>query len=336
MPLTKKQLQKIEELIEERFLAFTYRSLGKRALTEAEIERLKRKGLLRGTTRHLTADAYTLGKVVALVERGRTRGLSFEDTLKITKKMTPRTGVEKKAIEFATDHAGVYIKGLKDSMVRDTRALAARGSGAALRAVREDVSEALANRETISELKTTLFGTFDDRYRDWQRVAHTEINTAIQQGIYHEIKEKSDDGAGQLVFKRPNPDACKYCKKVYLQDDEVTPKVFKLEHLEETNVGRRAADWGPVIGSVHPWCNCQLQVVPEGYSFVKKKTVKEPFKSRGRDYGLGEIIEDPGSLTESQRGKLRESAILSFTGTTAEPIRKAEVSKMLSEKSCNH
>jgi len=343
MPLTKKQLSEIEELINDRFLAFTFEAIGTDALTSSEIAKLKRKGLLRESVRSMVGDAYTLGKVAALVDRRRVRTVNYEEVRKLAKRMKiPQTGVEKKAIEYASSHAGEYIRGLRDNMVRDTRALTARRSGAALRQVRSTVSEAIAERKTISELKTDLFHAFDNRYRDWQRVAHTEINTAVQQGIYHEIQEKSEDGGDQLVFKRPNPDACKHCKRVYLEADGITPRVFKLSDLAETNVGLKANDWQPTIGSVHPWCNCQLQVVPDGFSFKKRKVVTAPFSHRGRKYTEGETIteEELDRFSESQKTKLGFDAVLSYTGETPEPIKKSELIQILSDEGdsicCEH
>ena len=38
----------------------------------------------------------------------------------------------------------------------------------------------------------------------------------------------------QLVYKRPNPDACQHCKRVYLTDG-ITPRVFKLSDLTDSN-----------------------------------------------------------------------------------------------------
>lgn len=341
MPLTKKQLSEIEALVEDRFLRFSFEALGRGALSEAEIRKLQGKLLLRSSVRSMIGDAYVLGKIAALVDRRRTKTVTFKEVEKLAGKMLPMTDVEKKAIEYASAHAGEYIRGLRDNMVRDTRALSARHSGAALRTVRSGVSEAIANRRTISELKTDLFHSFDDRYRDWQRIAHTEINTSIQQGIYHEIQEKSEDGGEQLVFKRPNPDACPHCKRVYLRDDGITPKVFKLSDLAETNVGRKANNWLPTIGSVHPWCNCQLQVVPDGFDFVKKKVVVKPFKNKGQDYTKGETITDEeyAQFSESQKQKLGWDAVLSFTGESPEPIQKAELSQMLSDEDdsiCEH
>jgi hypothetical protein len=219
-------------------------------------------------------------------------------------------------------------------MVRDTHAITARESGAALRRVRSGVKEAIANRQTTSELKTNLFHAFDNQSRDWLRVAHTEMNTAIQQGIYGEILEKS--GPDQLVFKRPNPDACEHCKRVYLMPDGITPRVFKLSDLEETNVGRRARDWRATIGSVHPWCNCQLQVIPEGFDFKQRKIAVEQFKFEGQTFKRGQIIPENvlSRLGSGNLAKTGTDSILEFTGVTAKPVKKSETSGPISDEDC--
>lgn len=296
--LTKAQLEQIEKLIRRRFLGLTYEALGERALTAEEIEELKRAGLLHGNVRNLVAEGYTLGKVVANLGDEAGRKLSYEAAKKAALKMTPTTEVEKRAIEWAQDHAGQYMKGLSDDMVKEVRASAARTATSAIRMVQDKVSEAIRDRKTVSELRTSLFDAIDDRARDWQRVAFTEMNESIQRGIYQEIRRNSPDGANQLVYKRPNPDACKHCKRLYLGEDGVTPKVFRLSELEDNNYGKKASAWEATIGSVHPWCQCQLQVIPEGYDFVNKD---------------GE-------------------AILEYTGTTASPsTRKSAISGLLSD-----
>ena len=330
MALTKRQLKEIEDLINRRFLSFTFEALGEEALSESEVALLRRKGLLRPGTRHMTGDAYTLGKIAALVDRRSMRSVSYDEVLRAAKRMVPRTSVEKRAMQHAAEHAGIYIKGLRDSMLRDVSAVATRHRGAAVRRVGEVVSEAIGERKTISELKSDLFHSFENHNRDWQRVAHTEINTSIQQGIYQEIKEKSDEGAEQLVYKSPNPDACQHCKRVYLRADGITPKVFKLSELHETNVGRKARNWLPTIGSVHPWCNCQLQVIPDGFDFVKKKVFVTGPKR-------GEVVfdEELAKMSEEQKSKLGVNAILSYTGETAKPVKKSEIFRAISDEAGN-
>jgi len=147
----------------------------------------------------------------------------------------------------------------------------------------------------------------DDKNKDWARIAHTEINTAVQNGVYQRIKEESDDGADQLVFKRPAPDACRYCKKLHLQSDGVTPKIFKLSELAESNVGLKAVDWRPVVGSVHPWCfDDQTEVLTEAGWLLFKDVSVERILSVNVDSGLSEWTEIDHHVAYHYRGKMNK------------------------------
>lgn len=251
MAITKTQLKRVLEAINKRFLRFTYDALGERALTEAELDILKEAGVLREGVRHMIADPVAFGRLTAMLPLSASSRVMYSDLERLISRGGEMTNIEKKAVEFATDHAAEYVKGVRDDMLRDVGAATSRSSSEALRAMQEGVIESISNRETVSELKTRLFDIVDDRGRDWYRVAQTEINNSIQHGIYREINEKA--GNEQLVFKRPAPDACPYCKKLYL-DDEGMPKIFKLKDLADSNFGLKAKDWKPTIGSVHPYC----------------------------------------------------------------------------------
>lgn len=304
MAVTKSQLKKIEEMIKKRFLGFTLEAVGEEALTGEQLDILKELGLIRSSVRHLTVDPYVLGKVVAMIERTDSIGLNYDSILEmINNSPIALTETEKAAMRYASENVGQNIVGIMDTTLKDVRTAAARARGEALRAVQEGVAENIAKRETISELKTYLFSKIDDRYRDWKRVAHTEMTSAVQNGIYERIKAESPKGSEQLVFKRPSPDACRYCKKLHLLDDGVTPRVFKLSELEQSNIGRKAKDWIPVIGPVHPWCQCQLVAVPDGYDFVVKEIRED----------TGEEISDD----DEYRDKTKKVAVLSYTGDTA-------------------
>ena len=318
MSLTKKQLESLVKEIHKKFIKFRYEALGERALTEEEISLLTGAGLLRRGVRHMVLDPSILGKLVALLPPSRRR-MTYGELLDAAKRLEPElSGVEKKAIEYATEHAGEFIRGIEDIAVKATRTATTRASMTSLRAVQEGVKEAIAKRQTISELKTELFGMLDDRYRDWQRVAHTEINTAIQQGIYREIREKSDEGEDQLVYKLPSGDACKYCKKLFLKEDGITPRIFRLRDLADNNFGLKAASWRPTISSVHPNCHCALMVVPKGYDFVKRRVASDEFEHEGNKIKLGQLVDDDvySSLSSENKDKIREQSILSYTGIT--------------------
>jgi hypothetical protein len=320
--LTKRQLKRIEEIIKKRFLVFTYETLGEDALSEEELDLLKRTGLLRESVRNFVGDAYTLGKIAALVERETARAVSYDDVLRIAKKMQIQTGVEKKAVQYAKEHAGEYIKGLRDDMIKEVRASSARVGSEAVRAVQNKVAEAIENRNTVSQLKTELFHAVDDRNRDWQRVANTEMQASIQNGIYSEIVEAF--GSEQLVYKRPAPDACKHCLRLHLDEDGV-PRIFPLSSLAASNVGLKANAWRATIGPVHPWCQCQLHMVPAGYGFVKQNIAATKFTFMDVEYRPGVVIPKGvfDVMPESFRGKTRTQAILEPGGVARPTVRKS-------------
>jgi len=321
MALTKRQIEEIKKVIELRTNKFVLRSVGEKALSTDQLNELKRYGVIRTSVRNMTMDAYTMGKIVSLIHpREETKGLSFNDLKHlIEQNKISLTPVEKEAINIAQEQAGIYIQGLSDRMVRDLKVTALTGREQALNAIQNKISEGIAKRQTLSEIKTALFHQLDDRSRDWRRIAHTEINNSIQKAIYNRIQTETTD-PDQQVFKRPNPDACKYCKKVYLESDGVTPKLFKLTQLEETNVGRKAQDWQATINGVHPWCRCQLQVMPKGWGFEERKTVGEEFEFEGEKYGKGREVPESiySSLDEETKDKITTRAIMTYKRTGTE------------------
>jgi hypothetical protein len=328
--LTKAQLLKIEKVIRKRFRAFSLKTLGKRALTDEEIAELKSSGLLPSHVREFIADAHAIGKIAATLGPATARTLTYEQVLEMAKKFKKTTGVEEKAIQYATDHAGQYIKGIEDDMVKDVVLAATKTS---MEVLRQNVSSAIKDRITQSQLKSNLYHAIDNRGRDWQRIATTEMQNSIQQGIYNELRDSSEDGDNQLCYKRPSPSACKHCKRVYLKSDG-TPKIFRLRDLETSNVGKKAMDWKPTIEAVHPWCQCQLHILPKGYGFEKKPVAAEEFEIDGKTYKRGSIIDEDvyAKMTTEQKKKTRMDAIQTFTGEEEEPVSKAEINLPFSDE----
>ena len=314
MALTKKQLKEVTDSIKKRMLRFRYEALGERALSEEEILFLQEAGLLRRGVVHMTEDPAILGKVIASLPAS-SRSIRFDDLMDlVARQQVELTSVEQAAVDFATEHAGEYIKGIEDMAIRTARLSSSRASMDALKLVQDGVKESLVKRQTISQLKTDLFDMLDDRYRDWQRVAHTEMNNAIQAGVYKEIRDSSESGTSQLVYKLPSPDACKHCKRLYLESDQITPKIFKLEDLAESNVGLKVVDWQPTVGSIHPYCHCQLFKLPKGMGFETKTTATSTIEHEGESLKTGSIIPDNiySELSEDEKLKTRKQAILTF------------------------
>ncbi len=109
--------------------------------------------------------------------------------------------------------------------------------------------------------------------QDWEMVVKTELiekrNQGFAQAIIDGESPYSNDGVDTLVFKRPNPDACKHCKRLYLEKDGITPKLFKLSEwlANGNNVGKKVDEYKPTLSVVHPHCQCLPQVMPKGCKF---------------------------------------------------------------------
>lgn len=130
-------------------------------------------------------------------------------------------------------------------------------------------------RATVGRMKSDLGHLTDDWARDMQRIAQTEFHVAVQEGMKESWRTEAEAQAAESgedierirVYKLPRPDACKHCKRLHL-DQAGNPRIFYLDHLEGNgnNVGRKADEWQAVVGSVHPWCACQLVKLPRTLS----------------------------------------------------------------------
>lgn len=132
---------------------------------------------------------------------------------------------------------------------------------------------------TSTQMERALREATKDTEQDFDMVIRSELMNRSQEAFAQEILEGksiySSKGEDTRVFKNPNPDACKHCKRLYLERDG-TPKVFKLADLmaNGSNVGKKVADWKPVVGITHPHCQCVLQVLPENCTLDNQGRIK--------------------------------------------------------------
>jgi len=140
-------------------------------------------------------------------------------------------------------------------------------------AIRTELPKNIEKRQTILKLASEIkkqIGAYSD---DFQKIAHTEKHNAMQAGVATEMY-KVDPNI--KVVKIPALDACRYCKKLFINPDG-TLKVFRLKDIvNNSNVGKSKTAWLPVVDSVHPWCGCELARIPQGFWFNPKTRFVEP------------------------------------------------------------
>lgn len=139
----------------------------------------------------------------------------------------------------------------------------------------EALESALLRRESVGKIAAELRDKTGDMFRDWKRVAITELTNTMNSGAVDQIiRENKGIAASEIYCYKPIPvddRTCKVCKKVYLEKDEVTPKIYTLSELIDngTNVGKKQAEWKAVIGATHPHCRGKLVQLPNGWGFEK-------------------------------------------------------------------
>jgi len=58
---------------------------------------------------------------------------------------------------------------------------------------------------------------------------------------------------------------CNECKRLYLLDDGVTPRAFKMSQV--TSDYHKKGGNTPSLCGCHPNCRCSLQTVPQGWGY---------------------------------------------------------------------
>ena len=268
--LTPEQVARILEIIRDGSTAIAIATTGSE-FPKAELDRLVSEGYLKADElEDFVKDSFAFGQLMQ--QTPAAKAMSYADFQKHVKAHpVVMSKPEKQAYDVARQRAGMYCVGLGSryseiagqAIIEHDDALATRlRSG-----IKAEVSEAVAKRDTVGQLKTRLGQMAGEWERDWGRVAATESQMAHQEGFLGSVVERHGDD--ELLAKVPEPDACPHCLKHY-RDAEGKPRVAPASWWYEqgtSNAGRKAADWKPVLGAMHPWCRCQLVRVPGGWEF---------------------------------------------------------------------
>lgn len=270
MLLTPEQLQKITDIVAKHHNAFIVSAIGPEAVPPEVLKELEAAGLIE---EHLNSieQAYLYGQVLSLLQTNAAAKMGFDAFQKyVRQNPIPLTEPERRAVKFAQFQAAGYVKGLGNKVSQATGQLMINADKALevklQKIIRDKTAQNIAKRETAKQLRSDLGWASKDWTRDWDRIAVTEKQNAMQSGMADHIVKRH--GPGALVAKRTMPDACKHCKRLFDGPDG-NPRIFPLSVLvgNGTNVGKKANDWQAVIGTVHPHCQCQLIRVPAGWGF---------------------------------------------------------------------
>lgn len=284
--MTPAQLQEITKIIQEHHEAFIKATIDPAGTPSALIEELVRTGVLPATALDILSDAYMYGQVVATMKAQKPTQAAV--TKQRAENPIQLSAVEKEAIDWARHSAAVHVRGLGNQVADDFSTVAIEADRQLRKeyekVIRDEVVEGIDERKAWREVASSIGHATEDWSRDLGRIAATEMQRAMQEGFAQGLtKREGGDPDAIMVAKFPMPDACKHCVAHHLTAGQGSaPRVFKLSTLEAngSNVGRKAAEWKPVVGPLHPWCACELVHVPPGWSFEDEPAPGEGWEAR--------------------------------------------------------
>ncbi len=103
------------------------------------------------------------------------------------------------------------------------------------------------------------------------KIIATESNNARNTGVLDGIVKVNagsgiDDPLVYFVVVRDD-DLCDECKRLHLQADGITPKIWKLSEVKRGY--HKKTDDVPSLGGEHPHCRCSIVTLMPGYGFDK-------------------------------------------------------------------
>jgi hypothetical protein len=281
--VTSRQRKKIEKIIRDHHLAFAAEVLGEDAIDADDYARLSKEGKIKKPMKVNAAEAaHILGVLAGEGEPEAVARMTPASFWALASGSPPTLSLaEKEAVTYAKSKIGEYIKGLGNKIESKTGQLIVEADNKlrkkVIAVVREEVARGIAEKKSISEIAGALAKATKDTHRNWLQIAATEVHNAMEEGKASALMNGLPKNSDPLVYKRPRPDACPFCKMLYMNGK--VPRIFHLSELvaNGTNVDRRAkratmkgpsaTEWKAVLGSMHPWCQCQLHHLPAGMGF---------------------------------------------------------------------
>ena len=290
------QIQELIQSIEKMHVVFIGEQLGTDILAPADKKVLQEFGIdwnARYSTSGKVDEMFRLGLLAEALGQENVRSMPYNKLKQVLSsgKFLPLTTAEKGALESVRFQSYNDIKGLGNRVSKDFSQVFiyvdAKLRSSYQKIIREEAEQAVAQRKTAKELSSILKAKTKDWARDFDRIADYIMHSALDSGISQQILKTH--GADAEVYKDVYPGACQQCVKAYLSGGIGSrPKIFKLREIiaNGNNIGRKQADWLPVIGPHHPWCRCTLQYKFEDTEWDDKNN---DFKEVRNDRGIKRV-----------------------------------------------
>jgi hypothetical protein len=262
LPLQPETEAVLFELFRDHEVAIVYRMTGTGIPSRETMNRLMRGGLISETRAPSLVEAsYRLGRGLNQLEAHRVapdQSPSLESIIERAVAI-PLDEQDRQAMHYAQRRAAVYMRRPAGVATQDMERVLTEAENAALRgATSRAVEKRWGDRKFAQQLAGSLKG-HPTLVNDLRRVARTELAFAHSHGAYQALKRQAAEAgmSDPEVYKLVNPRACSECRRIW--GPPADPNHFKLSEIEAReatggNFRLPRAQWGPVIGPVHPNC----------------------------------------------------------------------------------
>lgn len=196
--------------------------------------------------------AYRFGLVYRSV--GPAKQFSWDRALALANAVE-LTETEQTAMVFARQQAALHLSPV---VLREPQRVYEEAAAEEQRLIRIMTRQAIRDRGGAMELARDLYKRMEGEgiYRDWERVARTEIAEARSRGSW--AVESRNWSSHARLYRETTTRACNACLRL-LRNKDGTPKVYTRQEIEEAdelgpNRGPQVL-WHVRIGQIHPNCH---------------------------------------------------------------------------------
>lgn len=275
---TPTQIDRLLEVIRKQNLVFISSKLGLDYLSQEEIKRLQYYGFnayhLYNEKNDIITQMFHFGLISDAIGQLDAEKITYEDLLKYFESgdYIPLTRIQLNIIDSIKKQFLGDIKGNEGRVFQDVNNIIAKEEKnnrvAYEKVIRDEIEAGKLRRLTSKQIAQEFGRKTGDWSRNFNRIVEYVSHQAFDEGRATMIEDRY--GEDVKVFKDVFPGACTHCIRLYLTGGIGSqPIIFKLSTLKGngSNIGRKVADYKPVIGNTHPHCRCTIHQYDPAYDW---------------------------------------------------------------------
>lgn len=271
--LTPQQIEEVLKIVDRYTLTFIAQSVGTSVLSKDDKKVLKDAGIDLSKLKFHDSEvvqAFKFGLLSDAIGHSASKQMTYKQFKESLKSGTfiPLNKTETAMVQSLQYNTYSHVNKMGGNIKNDIRTgiveVDRNGMARAGVVVRDAVKEAVEKRRSVSEVVSILGKKTEQWNRDLLKIAEYNMHEAFNRG---RLSSMERTGAKKIYFD-VYPGACKHCIGAYLTGGFGSePKVFSIAEIKAngTNIGKKAKDWLPTLGPVHPYCRCTVNEADEDY-----------------------------------------------------------------------